>query len=306
MELNRSKIELLKAIVEGSRTRKEIAKATNLSINRCSEILIELEKDGFITRKRINKRLVIEIAYLPYAQQFKELAISSSAFKIEDFLTGIRFRILSCCLLGWKTTKDIAEQLGIALTTVQNNIGMLQDRGLLMVEKRRYKFDRKAWPKVYSFLYAYRTFSSLMIDVLWKFEDEILFEVNEEQQIKGSLTGFSAYGQYGVKIRNVKYYCHLPEKKLGKEEIFIHSLLQIRDDTRSLDLAIVFYIKNKLDNKKLTKLAVIHDLYPVLQDFLYVIQTSKSTTIERIMPKILPIDSRKEIEETLRLYNTKW
>lgn len=306
MGLNRSKIELLKAIVDGKKTRKNIAEAAKLSINRCSEILIELEKEGFIMRKRINKRLVIEIANLPYAQKFKELFIAMPAFRIEDFLVGVRFKILSCCLVGWKTTRDIAEQLNTALTTVQNNMGILQDRGLLIAEKRRYKFNRETWPKVYDFLYSYRYFSPITADILWKFEDEAIFEVNTEEQIKGVLTGFSRYYKYGVKVHTVKYCCYLPEKKLSKEEIFIHSLYQIRDEPRALDLAIAFYIRNRLDIKKLTKLAIRYDLYPTLEDFISIINTLKNTAVERITPKILPEDSRKEIEETLKLYNAKW
>jgi len=126
----------------------------------------------------------------------------------------------------------------------------------------------------------------------------MVFEVREKEEIKGSLTGFSAYENYSVHIRNVKYCCYLPQCKLTKLEIFLHSLLQIEDDTRMLDLAVVFFRKNKLKEKDLSNNAPKYDLKEKVKDFILILKSEE----EEIRTNTLPQTSKKGIREMMELY----
>jgi hypothetical protein len=59
--------------------------------------------------------------------------------------------------------------------------------------------------------------------------------------------------------------CYLPEKKLTKEEIFIHSLLQV-DDPRLLHLVLTFYVKHKMNTRRVKKLALYYDCYSMYEE----------------------------------------
>ena len=137
--------------------------------------------------------------------------------------------------------------------------------------------------------------------MLWKFGSEQVFEVRNKEQIEGTLTGFSAYRNYGVNVITIKYCCLLPSQKPSKTDIFLHSLMQIRDDTRLLNLAITFFKKNKLSTAVLMKKSVKYDLESKLTGFIKIINSKE----EKIEVDGLPSTTRKEIKEMLKLYNVK-
>ena len=103
--------------------------------------------------------------------------------------------------------------------------------------------NKKAWPSLYSFLEKYRMYYKGKGKVLWKFENEQIFSVTKKEDIDGILTGFSQYHKFKIPIFIVKYCCYLPNRKITKEETFVHSILEI-SDSREAMLALVFYLKN--------------------------------------------------------------
>ena len=300
MALTKSELKALTRIFKGDSTRKELAKSLNVTVNRLSPLLECLKYMDFIEITRKNRNLIIRPSKTQHAYLFKKLLILEPGTKYEDFLYGLNFKLLSYCLHSRKPIENIARQLNISKKTVMNRSLHLRNRQLLNKKDRMLMFNKQTWPDLYDFLTACRNYAKHVNNILWKFEDEMIFEVSKEE-IQGTLTGFSAYPLFKVPMNVIKYACYLPAKKLSKEEVFIHSLLQIRKETRLLELAAVFYYKNKLIKNKLYNLAIKFDCLDKLQDFYAVLKTKQG----EVETATLPLASSEGINEMLNTYGAR-
>jgi len=296
MTLSKAEVKTLIEIYSGKKSISEISKALQVGFSQVSTVVSSLENKQLCSKVRQGKHVKIRMTNTPVAVAFRRLIVQDKPFKLDKFLYGIKFRILSSCLYESKTTKDIAQMLNVSRKSVQNVLYPFINRLILKREKRALLFQQKAWPFLYDFLDAYRTFS-LKGDILWKFEDEMVFEVREKNEIKGTMTGFNAYENYDVPIRCVKYCCYLPHRKLTKTKIFIHSVLQI-EDTRQLELAIVFFKKNGLSAREICNIAVKYDLKKKVDDFILVLKSKE----EKIQTDTLPSTSKTGIHDMMKLY----
>ena len=294
MLTNQLQVRVLAELAKGNNNYEKITKNLNISKSWLSEIITELEKKQFITKERQGLKLNINISEASFAQAIKHLFYKVNYIDFENFLFGLKFRILSCSLFSWKTSNEISNQLNVPVKSVRNTLSLLQNQGLITRESRTIMFNKKAWPELYAFLEKYRNFSQIQGNLLWKFEEEQIFEVLEEKQIQGSMTGFSRYNDFGITLFETKICCHLPKKDLSKEEIFIHSLLQI-DDSRMTGLAVIFFKKHKLKNPD--ELAVKYDCLDRLEDIKKIMQGKEAV--------MLPHISEQKLKDLMEVYNVK-
>jgi Mn-dependent DtxR family transcriptional regulator len=289
--LSKPMIRMLVEVVQGKGDIKELAEGLKISPNRASEIVTRLAEGGFVVKQRSGLIIHVRLSQASFAQAFKTLSYSMPTIRFEKFLFGLTFRILSSALFSWKSSESIAKQLGVVRRSIQNSISILQRRGLLTRGKRAVMFNKKAWPKLFEFLATYRNFSEINGKVLWKFEGEQIFEATKNEDVQGSLTGFSRYNKFGVSVFEAKRCCTLPKKALRREEVFIHSLLQI-EDARQSGLAAVFFKKHKLG--KLEELAMLYDCQERLEDI--------QRIVEGKQPHVLPHVSAGKLKEMMKLY----
>jgi len=300
MTLTKSEVKAITSIFRGASTREKIAKDLKVSVNRLSPLLKCLKSKDFIAIEKRNRKLIIQPAKTQHAILFKKMLILEPGTSYDGFLYGLNFRLLSYCLHSWKPISDIAEQLGISKKTVLNRSKCLRNRLLLIKEKKMLMFNSKSWPLLFEFLTVYRNYTKDLNNVLWKFENEVVFEAAEENA-RGTITGFSAYSLFNIPVNVIKYAYYSPQRKLSKEEVFIHSLLQIRNETRLLELAVAFYYKNKLKKQKLIKFSYKYNCTEKLKDFFMVLQTKEG----KIETASLPLTSAQGIKEMLARYKVK-
>jgi len=300
MILKKSEIRALICIYRGASSREQIAHSLKVSVNMLSPLLKRLELLDFVSSSRENRKLIIQPSKTEHAHALKRMLILEPGTKYEGFLYGLNFRMLSCCLYSEKPITTIAEQLDISKKTVLNRSKQLRDRMLLVKNKQMLSFNKKSWTYLYDFLSACRNYTKKLNNVLWKFEDEVLFEA-EETDINGALTGFSAYHSFNIPIYVIKFACFLPEKRLSKEEVFIHSLLQIREETRLLEASAAFFYKNKPNRNKLIGLAYKYDCIDILNDFFKVVEAKEG----KIITDALPPTSVQGIKEMCKTYGVK-
>lgn len=304
MEINKPIMRILKILSKRECSIKDLSRQMDLSLKETYQIIKKLEKLNFIKRIKKEKITCIDLADVSFAQKFKELIHTMTHVNFEDFLYGLNFRILSYCLFDWKKAEHIAEQLNTSTKAIQNRISILENRGLLSRHKTYVKLSEESWPKLYSFLKEYRMFSTIKGTILWKFENEILYE--SDIKGKGSLTGFANYGKFGIEIMEPPFCYYLPEKKLSKEEIFIHSILEI-ENPRDVALAFTFFVKQNLFKKntfkQLKRLSLKYECYYKLFDIFYMWKLIETEYFykNRYIPKV----TRREIMEVLKLYNVK-
>ena len=74
------------------------------------------------------------------------------------------------------------------------------------------------------------------------YENSVLFKSLKQQD--ATLTSFTAYEDYGIKLGLRDNYYTLPKRELSIEEIFIHSL-DSAEDYRQRLFCVLFYLKNR-------------------------------------------------------------
>ena len=167
MALSKPEIRTLIEIYSGKKSISEIAVTLGVGLSQVSATVTSLEKKLLCRKNRMGKCVRIEMANSASAEAFRTLLIQNKPLKLEDFLYGIRFRILSSCLYEPKNTKEIAAMLSVSRKSVQNLLYSFINRQILKREKREIIFQKNAWPYLYDFLVAYRK-SSLNGNLLWK------------------------------------------------------------------------------------------------------------------------------------------
>ena len=286
-------IELFRKITEGNTTTKTLK--TKIKESWCIKMLKALERDDLVIIQN-GRPHKISLSSSAQAKKLKELLSRDPSIDFGDLLDKNKGRILQSVLYTAKTAKEIAKQLKINQRTVRRMVAKNLNRGLLIKRDRKVIFHKAFWPYLFQFLDAYRNRANVEGALLWQFEEEVLFEARMKGE--GTLTGFSKYDDYGVHVLESTYCYFFPKKKLSKEEIFIHSLLQIEKDPRVVGLAAVFYIKNKLSRKKIRELAVMYDCVKKAEELLVVIKGNLNT-------KELPIISSGNLQRIYGIYGVK-
>lgn len=297
--LSKPQITILISLIAGNDSLKTISQQTDRSRSWVSTVLSTLTKRGFCTKERTGN----VVRYYPGAaapiQKLIKAINATPGFDFETFLSGLNLRILLFCAFAPKTSKLIARNLGTSVKAIQNRITVLQSRGLLTREKNHQliSFNKKMYPWIGWFLQELRLYSDKPVTILWKFEERMLFETRKKEEIAGVLTGFSRYSELNVPLYLNVFCCYWPKKRLGKEEIFIHSLWEI-DHAREIMLALTFYLKHRLNEKKLEELAREYDCGERLEDLRRILRQEKTS--------ILSFIKEEELKEFFNDYGLQW
>ena len=155
-------------------------------------------------------------------------------------------------LLEPKRVSEIMNVTGVQRTQVFKKLAQARKISLVTTEQDRYALNSKLWPSAVEFireLNKYEETTDARVPaaarIYFKTEHEIIYASAEEQD--ATLTGFSAYADYGIKLLlNTRYY-HFPKKKLTMREIFKDSLRIAEKDreSRQIIIAALFYAKYK-------------------------------------------------------------
>lgn len=135
-----------------------------------------------------------------------------------------------------------------------------QGRSISLVRKAddKYSLNEKLWTKAIDFLKEVKKYQEIVdtrvpgnSTIYYKNEKEILFSTKERDD--ATVTAFSVYDQYGIKIRPLKIYYYLPKKKLTKRDVFMHSLYitEKEHEIRYIIFIALFYIKYKKELQRI-------------------------------------------------------
>ena len=264
MRLTQSMIKIFSQIARGLKTIKELAQAEHKSLNWITEVAQELEKEGFVMKKKGNdlkgSRISIEVASTPHAIKLRNMMIEYSSIHFEQILADSKILFLAAVCEDWMDIPTATQLSGVSRYAIDRYRPLLKNRGIIIQQRNLYKVNERAWSTLKDFLITYKNYSQLSGVVRWKYQDEVLLEVDRENLIQGMVTGLADYDRYGVQVGTVTFLCSLPRREISKEELFVHSLFEV-DDPRTLHLALTFYLKNKLTYKKVMPLAMKYGRY---------------------------------------------
>ncbi len=247
MKLSRTELRILAEIANGNKEISVIAKALKKS-------KVQVYRSG---RKLIDKGFILlsnghyEAAKATHVNLFLQLLGEYPS--ICEPLSGSGIKILTA-LLEPMGIAGIMQETGTKRTQVFKKIEQARAISLAIYEKGRYSLNGRIWGKAVDFLKELKKYEETTDPrvpaesrIYFKNEKEIVFSSKEE--LDAALTGFSAYGQYGIKLLMGVNYYYLPKKKLSEEEVFRHSLVIAEKDfeTRQIILVALFHAKYRKD-----------------------------------------------------------
>jgi hypothetical protein len=303
MKLSGSMIKVFAKIANGIRTIDGLKIEEHKSANWITEVLVDLEKEGLIIKKRDyparGSRISVDVANTSHALKLKELIFNYPTINFEDILADSRVLFLAAASEDWIDTEEAAKLARISKYAIDRYRPVLKNRGIIVKKEGLYKINEKAWPLLKDFLVAYKNYPAANGIVRWKYNDEVIFE--SKKKLPGcAITGFTRYEEYGMKINTLSVLCRSPDEKLSKEEIFVHSLFEV-SDPRTLHLAIVFYSKNKLDHNKTMATAMKYGKYTMFENITAIFKSKE----EKIKIENMPAFERKDFRRIAGMYGVR-
>jgi predicted transcriptional regulator len=265
MRCSKTELKVLEQIAFGKDQVQTIAKALQRDESQIYRIIKKLNEKGFA---RLEKRKITPSELTHVRILLQEL---SQGKNIINHLSGCGMKLYTA-MLKPKTIAEIVKETGIKKSTVFYKLKEALRNSFFSTAEKKYSFNEKIWPKTKEFLVELKKYEETTDRrippgsvIYYKTEKEIVFSTQVE--CDATVTGFSAYEQFGIKLFNVDYTYYLPKKKLKKQEIFLHSLYRAEKagDARDLMLIAVFYLKHKKDLVEI-KHKIVNNIKKVLKD----------------------------------------
>lgn len=244
MQLSQTELKVLEQVAYGNDRIENIAHNIHRSNSQIYRAKQSLSEYGFLhlnngklePEKSINSSLILIL--LSRYPNLIEL-FSDSGLKI----------LMS--ILKPKSINEIMKETNLNKSTIYKKIMMGRNiSAIIMNKNRKYTINEKIWPNLKNYLEENKKFEETIDNripvnsvIYHKNEDEILF--SNKSELKATLTAFSLYEKYGIKLFLPTHFYYLPNKKLSKKEILFHSIYVIgkEKDYRYLTYVALFYIK---------------------------------------------------------------
>ncbi len=257
MGLSKAELMILEQVAQGNQKVSDIAKALQKSEKQIYVGIKRLKGKGFITLHRGVVKGVHDLSVTLLLQLLSETPY------VVSMLSDSGIPILQL-LETPHTAQQIIQKTGYRKSIVYQKLKKGMGHNMIVEKDKTFQWNPLLWPLLKSFLREI-TLREQTIDVrvpsssviYYKTKDEIVFSTKEEWD--ATLTAFSAYENFGIKIYNITYFYYLPKKKLTEKEVFQHSLY-ITEKTveiRHIIFVALFFLKNR---KKLS-----HIQHPILE-----------------------------------------
>jgi len=245
MRLSKTELKVILKLASGEKTVSEIALSLNKNVSQIYRILKKLEDKGFARLER-GEILPSENTHANILLQ--ELSRNPN---IITNLSGCGIQLFTA-ILEPKKVSEIIKETGIKRSTVFYKLQEATNSSLVNSNEGKYFFNEEIWPKIKEFLAELERYEENIdkripsgASIYFKNDEKIVFSTKSE--CDATLTGFSAYKDFGIKIYTTdNNYC-LPKRNLTKQEVFLHSIYRAEKegDARDYTLIALFYVKYK-------------------------------------------------------------
>lgn len=265
MRFSKTELKVLEQISLGKKQVLEIATSLNKDRSQIYRIIKTLEQKEFLSLK--NKEIISSKA--THVQLLLQQLSRQSSF-IDD-LSGCGLKFYLFILEEPKNIEEITNATGIKPSTIFYKIKIARRKSFVKTTDGKYKFNSKFWKGLNEFFVELKKYEETYDKrippgsiIYHKTKENIVFSTKAEYD--ATLTGFSAYKDYSIKIYTIDNHYYLPKRKLSKKEVFIHSLYSCEKDKNIQNLIILtlFYVKYK---KELSKIhhEILNNINKVLQ-----------------------------------------
>ena len=245
MELSQTEMKALQITAGGETRIEQIAGKLKKGIKQSYRVCKGLEQKGLLERGRN----AVMLSKVPIAVMLSNL-ISENPNTI-PLLADSGISTLTLLLIP-KSTAEIANESGLKKSIIYKKLKQALAISAIRKENNKYAINERMWHKLKELFQAIQTQEETIDSrvplgsiIYFKNKKEIIFSNKDE--IVASLTAFSRYADYGIKLLlPTNFYC-LPKNKLSLKEVFLHSLY-IAEKERNIRYIIyiaLLYISNK-------------------------------------------------------------
>ncbi len=249
MQLSKPQLLVLEQIANGNKEISEIARALKRSEKQIYVIAKKLSDNGIVrlSNGTLEPKKTLCVALL--------LQLLSKTTNLTPVLADSGIPILTS-MLKPVTLEEIIDETGFKRATIFKKLKQAKMRSIVKKNAATYEINKKLWSSLKDFLEKLKEYESVTDDripvgavIYYKKGNEIVFSSKEE--LDATLTAFSAYERYGIRLLTVTNYYYLPKRKLTKEEILMHSIYVAEKDMdiRNLIFIALFYAKFKKEFK---------------------------------------------------------
>ena len=245
MNLSKPELRILQQIANGNTRINEIAHAIKKSDKQIYRTTKNLIEKGFIElyRGKITAKKTTHNAVL--------MNLLSKHPNLINVLSGNGIKIL-IVVLSPKNIKQIKRETKLKKSIIYQKLKQFYNTSIIRKENKNYVLNAKIWNNLKDFLEEYKKFSESVDkkipanSVIYKKTDKELVFANKEK-IDATLTAFSCFENFGIKIFLTTNYYTLPKRKLSKKITFRHSLYVAEKEKtiRYLIFISLFYLKFK-------------------------------------------------------------
>ncbi len=272
-EISKNGWRVLLTLAVGPATALEVAKKYNMRPNSVTDALDQFQEYHIIKQRKRRRPISIDSSLKNVLHFF--LKRYSEEHLVGSF-SGKKLNTLFQILHGYDTVEKMKFVTGYSVPTIKRSLKVLRKNLFVFQPKKAtYQIRDEFVDKInelYSSFFAYFVVS---LDMEWKeamvFGNIILLKCVETPP--GFFkTGLSRFHEYGVELIETenKYFASF---KPTKEEIFIHALAFGPQDTRNLMFCLLFADKNRMNKKRLQKLATIYLLETEVDAILEFLET---------------------------------
>lgn len=232
-------LKVLNAVSEEQTSVKDLAKAINLGYRMTANAVAELLQLGYLAKSDGK----LGLASTALAATFRTV---SKRYDMAKLLGESREKVL-LALLDATAIQDIQSTTRQSYRTTRRALNVLLETGAVIEKENKYAIVDDQ--ELRFFLRTLRAQQQARLvepyaQVVYASPYAILKRVPSGKSAKGSLTGFSAFGKYGMDLRPVWQYFVQPERELSIEDVLVHAMVFSSSPVERTDCA-VFYAKNR-------------------------------------------------------------
>lgn len=245
MKLSQTELKILEQISQGNTTVPRIARAIKKSEKQIYRVSKKLIKKDFLglSKRNLEPKKATHIIIL--------LQLLADHPNLTQILSESGIGILSA-LLEPKTAGNISDETGLKKSIVYKKLKQAVAISVVKRKDKQYYLNEKLWWKLKEFLQEFKKMLETADPripansiIYYKKGKDVVFATKTE--LDATLTAFSAYETYGIRIFTPFNYYYLPKRGLSKKEVFLHSLYVTEKEKtiRNLTYVALFYIRFK-------------------------------------------------------------
>lgn len=222
MRLSENELKVLEQVAGGNNSIISIAKILNRNRSQIYRIAQRLKERGILDLERgaLTPKEATHISLLLQAlARYPSIIMPLSDCGIEVFTA----------ILEPKSVGEITLETGFRQGAIYRKLGIAKNMSFINSRNKKYVFNERIWPTVKELLREIKKYEEARDKrappgsiIYFKNEKEIVFSCEEERD--ATLTAFSAFKNFGIRILTPYRYYYLPKKILSKREVLMHAL----------------------------------------------------------------------------------